>query len=229
MTIDEYFGDWSMIIDLKEVERIMKKLMPVKSSICPVLQDIFKAFRLCSFHDTRCIVISQDPYPTLYKGKPIATGIAFANPITVPEDSYSPSLEVLKESIINFSIPHGHINFDPSLEKWENQGVLLLNTALTCLKGRPNSHMLLWRPFITALLSNISKYATGIVYVLMGNVAQSLEPYINGRNNYIIKTKHPAWYARKKEKMPSDVWIEINRILTDLNGYGIEWYNEVKF
>jgi uracil-DNA glycosylase len=166
--------------------------------------------------------LGQDPY----QQKDIATGIAFANKSNTPESHLSPSLEVLKESVINYNIPHRTINFDPSLEKWETQGVLLLNSALSCEVGRVGSHTLLWRPFMKSLLTNLSKYRTGIVYLLMGTQAQTLEPYINRQFNYVVRIRHPSWYARQKQRMPSDIWQEINSILIGQNGYGIEWFTE---
>lgn len=234
MTIQEYFGDWSKVVDLQEADRILRKLSASRHIICPQLKDIFKAFRLCSLNSLRIVIIGQDPYPnlkaTVLNGSPsripVATGLAFANSPDTPESDYSPSLEILKESVINYTIPHRTINFDPSLEKWEAQGVMLLNSALSCEEGRVGSHTLLWRPFIKSLLTSLSQYHTGIVYLLMGTQAQSLEPYINRQFNHVIRIRHPSWYARQRQRMPSDVWQEINSILIGQNGYGIEWFTE---
>ena len=220
MTIQKYFGDWSKVIDLQEADRIIRKLSASNHTICPKLKDIFKAFTLCPLNDLRVILLSQDPYPQ----KGVATGLAFANSSNTQE--LSPSLEILKESVINYAIPHRTINFDPSLEKWEAQGVLLLNSALSCEVGRIGSHILLWRPFIKSLLTNLSKYHTGIVYVLMGTQAQSFEPYINKQFNHVIRCRHPSWYSRNQVRMSSDIWQKVNSILISLNGYGIEWYEE---
>lgn len=60
MTIQEYFGDWSNVIDLKEADRIIKKLSASNYMICPQLKDIFKCFRLCSLNNVRVIIIGQD-------------------------------------------------------------------------------------------------------------------------------------------------------------------------
>ena len=222
MTIQEYFGDWSKVVDLQEADRIIKKLSASNRIICPQLKDIFKCFRLCSLSNLRVVLIGQDPYPQ----KGVATGLAFANSPDTPEDSYSPSLEILRESVINYTIPHRRVTFAPDLEKWEAQGVLLLNSALSCEVGRVGSHTLLWRPFIKSLLTNLSKYHTGLVYLLMGTQAQSLEPYINKQFNHVIHIRHPSWYARQRQRMPSDIWQEINTILIGQNGYGIEWFTE---
>ena len=222
MTIQEYFGDWSKVVDLQEADRIIKKLSASNHIICPQLKDIFKCFRLCSLSNLRVVLIGQDPYPQ----KGVATGLAFANSPDTPENSYSPSLEILRESVINYTIPHRRVTFAPDLEKWEAQGVLLLNSALSCEVGRVGSHTLLWRPFIKSLLTNLSKYHTGLVYLLMGTQAQSLEPYINKQFNHVIHIRHPSWYARQRQRMPSDIWQEINTILIGQNGYGIEWFTE---
>ena len=228
MTKEEYFGDWSKVIDLTEADKIIKKLLASNYTVCPQLKDIFKSFRLCPFNSLRLIILGQDPYSDLYNKKPRATGIAFANASDTPEESYSPSLEILKESVIDYTKPHNTINFDPSLEKWEEQGVLMLNSALSCEVGKTGSHTLLWRPFITSLLTNLSRCSTGIVYVLMGSQAISLEPYINTKTNHVIRCRHPSYYARTKTRMPSDIWNEANNILIGLNGYGIKWYEEVE-
>jgi uracil DNA glycosylase len=106
--------------------------------------------------------------------------------------------------------------------------VLFLNAALSCAKGKVGSHILMWRPFIKSLLINLSKARAGIVYVLMGETAISLEPCIDKGFNHIIRIRHPAWYARNGARMPSDIWRDINKILIGQNGYGIEWYEEVK-
>ena len=221
MTKQEYFGDWAGVVDLQEADRIVRKLS-ASHHISPQLKDIFKAFRLCPLRNLRVVIIGQDPYPQ----KGVATGLAFANSSDTPEDSYSPSLEILRESVIDYTIPHRTITFDPDLEKWEEQGVLLLNSALTCELGKVGSHTLLWRPFMTSFLTNLSKCSTGIVYVLMGNQAQTLEPYINHQFNHVIRIRHPSYYARTKTRMPSDIWSQVNNILIGQNGYGIEWYKE---
>ena len=228
MTIQEYFGDWCKVIDTKEADDIIRKLMTSRQVVCPQIKDIFKAFTLCKLHDLKVVIIGQDPYPDLLDGKPRATGIAFANPKGTPQKNYSPSLDALMESVIDYTLPHGSVIFDPSLENWEKQGVLLLNAALSCTLGRIGSHALMWRPFMRSLLTNLSNYDTGIVYVLMGAEAQSLEPYINPKYNHIIKVRHPSWYARNHTIMPSDLWHEIDKLLIGHYGFGVEWYKEYK-
>lgn len=226
MTIQEYFGDWTKVIDLSKVNTITNRLKPYNRILCPKLHDVFKAFRLCKLQDVRVVIIGQDPYPNYVKGIPVATGLAFANSSNTLEKDYSPSLKVLRDSFMDIDESEERIIFDPSLESWEKQGVLLLNTALSCLQDQVRSHTLLWRPFITSFLTNLSKCSSGIVYILMGSAAQSFEPCIEKKFNHVVRIRHPSYYARTKTRMPSDIWKEVNQILIGQNGYGIEWYKE---
>ncbi len=221
MTIQEYFGDWCRVIDLKEADKVTKALAHSRQVVCPQIKNVFKAFELCPFSNLRVVIMGQDPYPQ----KGVATGIAFANDRETPVENLSSSLEVIRDSVIDWTVPHRRVIFEPDLEEWEKQGVLLLNTALSCELGKAGSHNLLWRPFISSFLTNLSKWSCGIVYALMGSSAQSFESCINKQFNHILKCRHPAYYARTNTVMP-DIWKNINNILVDLNGYGIEWYKE---
>lgn len=222
MTVSEYFGDWSRVVSTKEAEGVTKLLVKSKDPVCPAIKDLFRAFKCCDYNSLRVVILSQDPYPQAGK----ATGIAFANPKGTLEENFSPSLKVLMESVIDFSVPHNPFTFDPTLEKWEEQGVLMLNSALSCIRNRTGSHSLLWRPFMSSLLKELSFDRTGLVYVLMGCESQSFISYINPKFNHIISVPHPSYFARTHQLMPHQIWHDINRILIGQNGYGIKWYEE---
>ena len=115
------------------------------------------------------------PFPQ----KGVATGILFGNSKETPEDKLSPSLKVIKESVINFEIPHNLITFDNSLESWAKQGILMINSALTTEVGKVGVHILNWRPFMISLLKRMSMLKPGTIYVLFGSQAKILEPYFN--------------------------------------------------
>lgn len=224
MTLDEYFGDWMKVIDRIELNNIIVKIGQEyrRKLICPAQSDVFKAFRLCSLKDLKIVMLFQDPYPQ----KGVATGIALANNSKILESNLSSSLKIIKEAVINFEVPHYCITFDQTLESWAKQGILMLNSALTVEMNRIGSHVMLWRPFISKLLNNLSNYDTGIVYVLFGRQAQTFKPYINNKFNYIIKIEHPAYFARNGTKMPHDLFININNIVKGIYGVPIKWYEE---
>ena len=225
MTIDDYFGDWMKVLDRNETMKIMGWLRTVnKETLCPNIKDVFKAFKLCPYNKCRVIFVGQDPYPQ----RGVAQGVLFGNSSDTPENKLSPSLQIIKESVINFEIPHNLITFDPTLESWAKQGILMINSALTTEVGKTGVHMMMWRPFMISFLRKMSTINTGIIYVLFGSQAQVLEPYINA-NNYVLKIEHPAYFARVKKKMPNDIWRVINKLLYDLYGEKIEWFKEENF
>lgn len=137
----------------------------------------------------------------------------------------SPSLQVIKEAAINYEINHNAYYFDNSLEDWCKQGVLLLNSALTCRLGQPNSHLLLWRPFISKFLNNLSICHPGLIYVLFGSTAKTFKPYIH--NGHIIEIEHPAWFVRTGKKMPSKLFTDIDKLLKTYFDTTIDWYKEI--
>ena len=226
MTIDEYFGDWMKVLDRKETIKIMNWLKTTDSStLCPSIKNVFKAFKLCSYNECKVIFIGQDPFPQ----KGVAQGILFGNSSNTPEDKLSPSLKVVKESVINFDIPHNLITFDHTLESWAKQGILMLNSALTTEVGKVGIHTLKWRPFIGSFLKNMSEKNTGIIYVFFGSQAKSLNTYINNNNNYKLFIEHPAYYARLNKRMPSDIWYTVQKLVYNIYGALIEWYKEETF
>ena len=225
MTIDEYFGDWMKVLDRNETMKIMGWLRSInQSTLCPSIKDVFKAFKLCPYNKCRVIFVGQDPYPQ----RGVAQGVLFGNSSNTPENKLSPSLQIVKESVINFEIPHNFITFDPTLESWAKQDILMINSALTTEVGKIGVHMMKWRPFMIAFLKQMSMINPGIIYVLFGSQAQILEPYIS-KNNYVLKIEHPAYFARTNKKMPYHIWKDINKILYDLYGERIEWFKEEKF
>jgi uracil-DNA glycosylase len=213
MTLVDYFGDWLNVINIKELEKIISAINYIykRKIIVPNYSDIFKAFTLCSLHDCKVVFLGQDPYPQ----KDIATGIAFGNKLGTI--NLSPSLQVIKNSVLD-----PYEVFDETLESWGKQGILMLNSALTCEVNNVGSHIMLWRPFMVKLLQNMSSYDTGLVYVLLGSQAQTFEPYI-GKNNHILKHKHPTWYVRNNTPLPSSIFDEINKILINNYGTPIKW------
>lgn len=219
MTAEEYFGNWIKVIDKAELYRIMKWLKSIDfSTICPEPKNIFKVFKLCPYKELKVVILGQDVYPQ----PGIATGIPFGNKA---DTTLSPSLEVIKEACINYEIPHNIIEFDPTLESWVKQGVLMLNAALSCKVYEIGSHISIWRPFISKLITNISQLNNGLVWVLFGSVAQSFEPYIVGFQK-IIKVQHPAYFARRNEIMPYSTFININKYLKEQYNEKIEFYKE---
>ena len=224
MTLEEYFGRWMRVIDKRELESILSKLGPEykRKPICPAQNNVFKAFEVCPYDKLKVVMLGQDPYPQ----KGVATGILFGNKEGTRDEDLSPSLQIVKEAAINFEIPHNCIIFDPTLESWAKQGILMINSALTVEMNKIGSHVMLWRPFIASLLKKLSENKTGIIYVLFGKQAQTFKPYINKQFNIVLEENHPAYFARTGEAMPHTVFEQISKLTKGMYGIPITWYQE---
>lgn len=102
----------------------------------------------------------------------------------------------------------------------------MINSALTVEMNKVGSHTMLWRPFMTKLLKNLSEWNTGIIYVLFGEQARTFVPYTNSKSNIILEEKHPAYYARIGIRMPSTVFKTISNLTKDKYGEPIVWFQE---
>ena len=224
MTLEEYFGRWMRVIDKRELESVLSKLGPEykRKPICPAQSNVFKAFEVCPYDKLKVVMLGQDPYPQ----KGVATGILFGNKEGTRDEDLSPSLQIIKEAAINFEIPHNCIIFDPTLESWAKQGILMINSALTVEMNKIGSHVMLWRPFIASLLKKLSENETGIIYVLFGKQAQTFKPYINKQFNTVLEENHPAYFARTGEPMQHTVFEQISKLTKGMYGMPITWYQE---
>lgn len=222
MTLEEYFGRWMRVIDKRELESVLSKLGPEykRKPICPAQSNVFKAFEVCPYDKLKVVMLGQDPYPQ----EGVATGILFGNKEGTRDEDLSPSLQIIKEAAINFEIPHNCIIFDPTLESWAKQGILMINSALTVEMNKIDSHVMLWRPFIASLLKKLSENETGIIYVLFGKQAQTFKPYINKQFNTVLEENHPAYFARTGEAMPHTVFEQISKLTKGMYGMPITWY-----
>ena len=111
MTIEELVTNWGKVININLLVQTLNKI-PV-DKICPVKEDVFKAFQLCSLKDCKVVFLGQDPYPQ----KGVATGVLFGNKEGTKDKDLSPSLQIIKEAAIDYTIPHNYpIDFDITLE-----------------------------------------------------------------------------------------------------------------
>lgn len=217
MILASTFNDWQRVINFPLLFRTLNKIPT--DNICPVKEDVFKAFQLCPLRDCKVVFVGQDPYPQ----KGVATGILFGN--KEGTKNLSPSLQIIKEAAIDYTAPHNYlIDFDITLESWAKQGILMLNSALTVEINKIGSHTQLWRPFISQFIKDLSSYDT-FLFVLFGQQAQSFEPYINKKHSYIMKENHPAFYARINKAMPPNIFYDINKYLKAQFNESIKWYN----
>lgn len=219
MTLEEYFGDWMKVIDKEELLKVTKNIniLYKTKKYSPQYKDIFKAFHITPYNNLHTVMLFQDPYPNN-----MATGIAVGNRSDVI--NLSPSLEVLKEAAIDYTVPHYGLQFDNTLESWSKQGILMLNTALTVEYGNPGSHSVLWRNFMIKLIKNLNTYNPGLIWVLWGTSAKSFRNYITSGN--IVEEYHPAYYARNNLKISRTFFRELKRTIKRQFDVDVEWFHE---
>jgi uracil-DNA glycosylase len=161
------------------------------------------------------------PYHNKYKDVPSACGVAFAT-----ENGFiNPSLKIIFKELSRsgYSIYGNPVVQGKKLIDWCNQGVLLLNTALTVEEGKPGSHSKLWSRFTNSFIATLSREKRDLVWLLMGKHAQVYkENIISGE---VIETVHPMVdvYGGKNVFVGSNVFIQINDILTRQNKTPIDW------
>lgn len=184
----------------------------------PPLKQVFRAFEECPHDKLKVIMIGQDPYP--YLG--VADGLAFSCSNT---PKVQPSLKNIFEAIDSTVYDNERREYNPDLTRWANQGVLLLNSALTCQVDKIGSHYAVWSEFITYVLDILNFTNSGLIFVLMGKQAQELESMI-GDHHHIIKVSHPASAAYTKTVWDcGNLFNECNKIINGQNGptFKINW------
>ena len=185
---------------------------------CPTKSKLFAALHLTPFDEVRCVIIGQDPYPTLKH----ATGVAFSIPPGI--EDYPPTLiNILTEYVSDTGHPWPKTG---DLTNWGRRGVLLLNATPTCQEGKPGSHSHWpeWPFFVSEVVQRLSLEGSK-VFVLMGRKAQLLDSLISDRN-LIIHTSHPSPLGVAKTSHPfqgSRVFTTINAKLSELGQETIDW------
>jgi len=216
-------GDWDRpLLPLFKTEyfnNLMKYLQIAYDSgvVYPDRQNIFKAFKLCSYNKLGIVILGQDPYFT--KGR--ATGVAFANPAETT--SLSPSLTRIRDAIEKDIYNGLALDFDPTLEKWTKQGVLLLNTALTVRQGIPDSHTKLWNPFTEYVIDYLNDRNKGLIYLLWGQVAQSYSDRIVRNGNWVYHYTHPAYAVRNSTAWECDHFSKAAQIMRTYSDVELIW------
>jgi len=175
------------------------------NAICPPPSLFFRALALTPVDAVSVVILGQDPYHS----PGLAQGLAFSIP-----DSIVPGSRSFPSSLRNISkalelegfgsLAHG------DLQDWAEQGVLLLNTALSVKQGEAGSHFHLgWQHCINALIRQLSIAKPDLVWLLWGAHAQSKIPLIEhevlgteGSTQLILQASHPSGLGVYKTAQP---------------------------
>src|SRR4249920_835351 len=177
---------------------------------------IFNAFEQTPLDHLKVVIIGQDPY----HGPGQAHGLSFSVPDGVKPP---PSLvNIFKEiqSDIGIAMPVSYGN----LTRWAEQGVLLLNAALTVRANEPFSHAKFgWADFTDAVIQKISDEKKGIVFLLWGKFAQDKQLLIDETKHFVLKAAHPSPFSADKGFFGCKHFSKANELLTDQGLPPINW------
>ena len=188
--VDNIKKDWKEIIkeyDLSDIENFLNEELEKLNGeveIFPPKHLIFNCFNFFNIKDTKLVILGQDPY--------INTGEAMGLCFSVPDGiKVPPSLKnIYKEMEDDLGIT---VNKDcGDLTHWAEQGVLLLNTALTVQQYKSNSHKKIWKNFTDYIIKKVSEENENIVFILWGRYAQSKKKLIDCEKHLVLEATHPS-------------------------------------
>lgn len=187
-----------------------------KYVIYPPGKLIFSAFNHTHFDNVKVVILGQDPY----HGPGQANGLCFSvsDGISMP-----PSLvNIFKEIQSDLGYP---IPLSGNLERWADQGVLLLNAMLTVRANEPGSHQGKgWETFTDSVIQCISREKEGVVFLLWGKYAQAKEKLIDSKRHFILKAPHPSPFSVHSGFFGCKHFSKANEILRKEGKPEIDWH-----
>ena len=186
-----------------------------KFKIFPPGSKIFSAFDHCSFDEVKVVIIGQDPY----HGPGQANGLCFSVSDGIKKP---PSLvNIFKEIQQDLGNP---IPESGNLERWADQGVLLLNATLTVRAHTAGSHQNKgWEQFTDEVISLVSQTKQGIVFLLWGAYAQKKGAVIDEQKHFVIKSAHPSPFSADRGFFGSKQFSRTNDYLKSIGKEEIQW------
>ena len=185
------------------------------AQVFPKAGNIFRAFNLCPFNNTKAVIIGQDPYHE--PGQ--AHGLCFSVPDNVP---VPPSLVNIYKEI--HADTGAVIPPSGNLTRWANQGILLLNATLTVEAHRAGSHQGKgWETFTDAVIKILSEQKNNLVVLLWGSFAIKKSSLIDKEKHLILTSAHPSPLSAYRGFFGNHHFSKTNDYLLHHNIQPIQW------
>ena len=209
-------GEWSEFFKTQDLEQWMDVLDNETKTIYPSSNHIFKVFELKP-QDIKVVILGQDPY--YHPGQ--ANGLAFSvNPNTSTPRSLKNIFKELKDDL-------GIERTNADLSDWHEQGVFLLNTALSVPEKEPNKHKKEWKKFTDELLMYLTKTNPDILYLMWGKNAEEHGFTIADRlphdKKVIHYSAHPSPLSASRGFFNSKPFSWVNEKLREQGKPEIKW------
>ncbi len=208
----------------KVVEKLYNMVNIDNIRFTPSLKQVFRAFEECNYKDVKVVIVGMDPYPALG----VSDGIAFScSNIDYPAQSLKQILSEIDRTIYNTDYKKKtKEDIKPllDLKRLANQGVFLINTALTTEVGKTGKHFQLWEGFIKYLFDMLTKNNPDLIWVFWGAEAKKYSQLIDDKQVKIFAS-HPASaiYTANKQWDCKDNFNEINNQLDKKKKEKIIW------
>ena len=153
--------------------------------IYPDMHDIFNALKATAYEDVKIVILGQDPYHE--PGQ--AHGMCFSVKPGVP---VPPSLQNMYKEIAA-EYPGWPIPEDGYLQKWAEQGVLLLNAVLTVRAHAANSHKGKgWEILTDRVIDLLNEREDPVIFLLWGRNARDKASLITNPRHAVLQAAHPS-------------------------------------
>ncbi len=200
----------------QQLSTFLKTEKALHKTIYPSGPLIFNAFNATPFDKVSVVIIGQDPY----HGPNQAHGLSFSVQTGI---KHPPSLKNIfkeMEKDIGIKMPEQNGN----LTKWAEQGVLLLNAALTVRAGEPFSHAKYgWTEFTDTVIKKISDKKQGVIFLLWGKFAQEKQSLIDQNSHHILTAAHPSPFSAEKGFFGCKHFSKTNELLMKAGKAPIDW------
>jgi uracil-DNA glycosylase len=161
------------------------------------------------FDSVKVLLIGQDPYPT----QGVACGLAFA---VASGAKHPQSLKNLMKELAT-DLPEASNYGD--LARWSNQGVMLLNSALTTTIGAAGAHARIWSSFTKAVIAELD--SKNLVCLSLGEHAKKLsQAIVLGE---VVQATHPSPLSASRGFFGSRIYSRVNSALQAKGLAPIDW------
>ena len=189
--------------------------------VAPLSMHVWRCFFETPLDNLKVVMVGLCPYHTLRDDAPVADGLLMGCSIT---GKLQPTLEQFYTGLEKEFYDGLNLNYvpDPEVHYLANQGVLMLNAALTTEINKAGSHLEIWEPFIKYLFEEVINHL-GVPIIFLGKDAAKYKKY-TGIFAHVFELSHPASAAYKgSEWNTEDVFSKVDVLLEENNGFTVQW------
>lgn len=222
--IAKFHNEWDQLLESEFEKPYYKDLWKYldeeykNHTVFPPMEQLFSALNYTNYNDVKAVILGQDPY----HGPNQSHGLAFS---VKPGVRIPPSLRNMYKELnsdLGCYIPNNGY-----LEKWAQEGVLLLNTSFTVRGGEANSHRKIgWQIFTDNIIQLLNERPDPVVFILWGNNAIKKQELITNPHHHIIKSFHPSPLSASRGFFGSKPFSRTNEFLISVGKEPIDWQIE---